>query len=94
MYRYIVYMRGAKNRQLDFQLSFSQFYKIVQDKCYYCSEPLDNDKINGIDRVNSKKGYFIDNIVPCCTICNRMKWNFSFEEFKTQIDKLYKNLFP
>ena len=36
---------------------------------------------SGIDRVDSNKGYLLDNIVPCCTSCNTLKSNLTLEEF-------------
>jgi hypothetical protein len=47
---------------------------------------------NGIDRLNSALGYFLDNVVSCCTICNRMKLDLGVEEFSNQVEKIYKNL--
>lgn len=36
---------------------------------------------NGIDRVDNTKGYTRDNVVPCCTQCNRAKRDHSTEYF-------------
>lgn len=36
---------------------------------------------NGIDRIDSKKGYELNNCVPCCTECNLSKSDRSKEEF-------------
>jgi hypothetical protein len=47
---------------------------------------------NGIDRVNSKLGYSIDNCVPACSVCNYMKKSLSFGDFKQHIARIYKNL--
>ena len=47
---------------------------------------------NGIDRLNSALGYSMNNVVSCCTICNRMKLDLGFEEFSNQAKKIYKNL--
>jgi hypothetical protein len=41
-------------------------------------------EINGIDRVDSSKGYVLDNCVPCCKMCNRMKLNHSTQDFIDQ----------
>lgn len=44
---------------------------------------------NGIDRINSKDGYFINNVVPCCKHCNTAKNTFTQQEFKDWIKKAY-----
>lgn len=38
---------------------------------------------NGIDRIDSSKGYEAENVVPCCADCNRAKLSRSAEEFIT-----------
>ena len=45
-------------------------------------------KRNGIDRLNSKLGYFLDNCVPCCATCNTMKMSLGEKEFITHINKI------
>lgn len=47
---------------------------------------------NGIDRVNNNMGYCTGNVVTCCTQCNTAKLNYTEEEFKTWIIKVYENL--
>lgn len=47
-------------------------------------------KTNGIDRIDSSKGYTLDNCVPCCKVCNEMKMARTEEEFLAQITKIYK----
>jgi hypothetical protein len=44
--------------------------------------------VNGIDRINSSLGYTIDNCVPCCTRCNRMKMVLLEEDFIFHIFKI------
>ena len=44
---------------------------------------------NGVDRVDSTKGYFNDNVVTCCKICNRAKSNLSLNDFKDWINRVY-----
>lgn len=36
---------------------------------------------NGVDRVDSSRGYDKENIVPCCKICNRSKSDMSESDF-------------
>ena len=45
--------------------------------------------VNGIDRLDSSKGYTINNCVPCCSKCNLMKSNFKKEDFLQHISKIY-----
>lgn len=47
--------------------------------------------MNGIDRIDSTKGYSADNCVPCCSKCNRMKLDHSIEDFKNHISKIYNH---
>jgi hypothetical protein len=44
---------------------------------------------NGIDRVDSERGYQISNIVPCCSICNYAKSNLSQQDFFVWIKRVY-----
>jgi hypothetical protein len=43
---------------------------------------------NGIDRIDSKQGYSIENCVPCCKNCNRVKSDLTYNEFIEYIDRL------
>lgn len=53
-------------------LTKEQFEIITKQPCYYCGIIQDKG-FNGIDRMDSTKGYEIDNCVSCCTECNMMK---------------------
>jgi hypothetical protein len=59
-------------------------------KAYYYGKNLDESIVaNGIDRLDSTKGYTKENCVSCCVYCNRAKSDLSVEEFKQQIERLY-----
>lgn len=45
-------------------------------------------KINGVDRVDSTKGYVADNMVPCCSVCNKLKMELEREEFLKHIYRI------
>lgn len=95
------YMRAAEKRQLEFKLSFEQFYKLILQDCYYCkSKPSQffhkkgarkGVKYNGIDRLDNNKGYIIDNCYSCCKFCNFAKSKGSISEFLEWIDRIKKN---
>lgn len=46
-------------------------------------------RFNGIDRLNNKIGYLPDNVVPCCTKCNRAKSDMTFDEFLNHVEKMH-----
>jgi hypothetical protein len=72
-----VYRSSAKSRSLCWELTYFQATLLFGSNCHYCGVA----PRNGIDRVDSAKGYFFDNCVPCCAICNRMKLDLDKEEF-------------
>jgi hypothetical protein len=53
----------------------------------------DNIEIfNGVDRIDSSKGYIKENVVSCCVMCNRMKSDFNQQAFFKQIKLIYNNI--
>lgn len=84
------YVRGAVKRNLLFNLTIEQFESIVRSPCSYCNS-FNEERVIGIDRINSNKGYVIDNVVPCCSVCNIMKSDLTKEEFFEKIVEIYKH---
>lgn len=82
-----------RNRETKF-LSKADFKLLTQQNCHYCNSSPSNvikhstngDYVyQGLDRKDSSKGYTIDNVVPCCIICNRAKNNLDYETFQNWI---------
>jgi hypothetical protein len=71
-YHFINYKRSAETKQLEFEINKEDFMNMVVLPCYYCGI-IQSKGFNGIDRLNSGKGYISDNVVPCCEMCNMMK---------------------
>lgn len=96
---YCYYRSGAKHRNLEWNLTEEQFANLINKNCFYCGElpskrqsvsyKTDYELVNGIDRIDSTKGYTIDNCVPCCSKCNLMKNNLKKEDFLQHISKIY-----
>lgn len=86
--RYNVYKKNAKRRNLVFSLTKEEFYQITKEPCNYCGEILNG--YNGIDRIDSSKGYSIENCVPCCEICNKMKLDYSIDFWYNHMKKVLK----
>lgn len=103
---YLSYKRKDKRaRELEFTLTFEEFEKLILSNCLYCdSEPFtefnvrknseirDTMKYTGIDRIDSDKGYTLENVVPCCKNCNMAKCRLSQQQFRDLIERLHKNL--
>lgn len=102
-----VYRTDAKKRdKKNFKITFEEFKTITSKNCHYCGTPPSHKIVeknrngtiavfynNGVDRIDSSKGYTPDNIVPCCTLCNMIKWTLSKEAFLNHIKKIlsYQN---
>jgi hypothetical protein len=102
------YRKHAKFRNLVFELTKEMFSKLILEKCFYCEKKdscktsLQRSKYlgdrfflhNGIDRLDNLKGYTIENSVPCCKLCNHMKWNLSFKDWIDHIKIVLANQQP
>jgi hypothetical protein len=84
---FIIYKSRAKESKREFLLTFEQFILLRKRPCFYCDT---ENKPRGLDRVNNKKGYVIENVVPCCEICNRMKMTLSKGGFIRQCSLIVK----
>lgn len=95
-------VRGnARTRGIPMEITKQQFVEAAKQNCYYCGiEPQERKisdvpewttpaKLNGIDRIDSSKGYTIDNIVPCCSFCNTAKLNNTTEDFLAAVSRIY-----
>lgn len=91
------YIKNAIERNYIFELSFDEFLNIINKNCYYCNDEKSHHRHrstksienNGIDRLDNSQGYTVENSVPCCSMCNRMKSIYSEESFLKQIEKIY-----
>ena len=108
VYRYIYeqYQSGAKTRNIDFNLTKEEYIEIVKKDCFYCGSPAPIKQphrgkkyyvgipvpYNGIDRIDSSRGYEKGNCVPCCTRCNYMKSDLDVSLFTEHILKIANHL--
>lgn len=89
------YERKAILTSKEFDLSLNEFRSLIIQPCYYCGT-TDNilkacinhvdarkvlARVNGIDRVDNRFGYSVDNCVPCCTNCNTAKMTLTVDEY-------------
>lgn len=99
------YKKGAKRKNLEFELTIEQFERLTKSNCFYCGVKPSNSMLNevikkrmngdyiynGIDRVDNTRGYVIDNVIPCCSKCNYMKNSSEVSEFLEHILKIAKH---
>jgi hypothetical protein len=84
----------AQERGIDFELTEEDVLALVVQPCVYCNvetsrligsrsehTPEASFACNGIDRIDSSKGYSAGNVVPCCSDCNHGKQKLSVSEF-------------
>lgn len=104
-YLYRTSWMGAKHRGHEYNLSKEEYDNLTMQNCYYCGAKPSystNDKLkkrgnvnqppfayNGVDRLNSKIGYTIENCVPCCKQCNIMKNIYTVDEFLNKATQIY-----
>jgi hypothetical protein len=98
------YKDNAKKRGLSFNITYEQFIFLTSQDCFYCGEPPRQSMVkrshnfncngiyyyNGLDRVDNSIGYEYNNVVPCCKVCNRAKFQMSKQDFISWVFKVYK----
>lgn len=97
---YVTRMRkSAESRNLEFNITPERLWELGSQVCYCCGALpalLNIPKtyngsvcLNGIDRIDSSRGYIEGNCAPCCADCNYMKQEDSLERFLAQVKKIY-----
>lgn len=69
------------SKEIEDRLSESKKQKRLSDYVLKC---------NGIDRINSSKGYTVENSIACCKYCNIAKNTMSVDEFLKWIGRVYE----
>lgn len=75
------YRYRAIKKELVFELDSKTFEAIANKDCYYCKRPNTLYHQNGVDRMDNRIGYIVDNCVACCWDCNAMKTNMSVDDY-------------
>lgn len=72
----------ARKRGLPFELKVEDYKEFKNgDVCYYCGTLTD---IITLDRKDNALGYTVDNVVPSCFYCNKLKGDI-FDEYEMAI---------
>jgi hypothetical protein len=102
---FATYKKRAKSKNLVFTISLKDFKRLTSLDCFYCGEipqlisrngkqwkPHGNYVYNGLDRVDNSLGYTLDNVVPCCSTCNKAKLTMGYSQFIDWILKVSDNV--
>ena len=98
-------LSSAKKRELKMELTERDVRSIIFKNCVYCGEKPSNfgakeqrefgkgmSPFNGVDRIDSQRGYVIGNVVACCSQCNTMKLDLTVEQFKEKVAKIHTKI--
>lgn len=94
-------INDSNRRRIEFSISLELFISLSQLPCDYCGAVPSNtitDKksgvsvsYSGLDRVNSKLGYLVTNVVPCCRFCNSLKGSMPAATWLSFLDGVVKH---
>lgn len=89
--RYRQYIHNADMRDIEFDLTFDEWYPLTQANCIYCGKPPSSIYkpngyklqwiYNGVDRIDNRYGYSIANCASCCKVCNYAKRELTTQEY-------------
>jgi hypothetical protein len=94
------YRNHANKAGRKWELTRDEVSSLLFSDCHWCGDGLSNlfesntkgspgaCKYNGIDRVDSSKGYTVDNVVSCCWTCNYMKQDLVVKDWVDQMKKI------
>jgi len=91
----------AQLRNYTFELTEEEFKILTKQNCHYCGiQPYQetgskkcNGKYtyNGVDRKINNIGYTLENSIPCCGVCNKMKMDLDYDLFLEKCKLITKN---
>ena len=72
---------SLKKKGLEVRLTLPEYCSLVAGaRCVYCGGPPPESG-HGLDRIDSRRGYTVDNLVVACDACNRIKADlFTFDQ--------------
>lgn len=74
-HRYIQLKSQAKQRKIIINITLEQYAELVfHNRCAYCEGVLPICG-HGLARIDNRNGYTVNNVTPCCALCNVQKGN-------------------
>lgn len=76
----------------------SDYKRLIAQACVYCGSPPmtmttyaagPNFLYNGVDRIDNARGYVLENLAPCCRLCNQFKSKLGVDEFLKHVARIH-----
>lgn len=71
----------AVKRNLEFAFTKEDHRNVITNPCTHCGKQNSSTHQNGVDRIDSNRGYTMDNVQSACTNCNLRKGDMPDNEF-------------
>lgn len=78
---------NCKRNNVEFALSKEEAFSFFEAECTYCKH-YDAANCNGIDRLDARQGYLLNNCVTCCRVCNLLKQQMDPKSFIDHCKKI------
>lgn len=79
--KYRKFISYTKSNKIYNGLSQETYTELTNMNCYYCDKSLKESNGARLDRIDSNKGYILQNVVPCCKRCNVAKNDMTITEY-------------
>ena len=70
--RFLTAKKIAKMHKRSWNISEEDFNRLIILPCHYCKR-LSFETGIGLDRINNELDYKVNNVLPCCGTCNRIR---------------------
>lgn len=87
-YRWSTFKSQARRRGIPFSITELEHFAIAVQQCSYCGGKESTSMFNGIDRVDNDSDYSLQNLVPCCKMCNFMKGSMGKQQFLQHVNAI------
>lgn len=92
-YAYLLHSLKRYGKIYECTLTLENYCNLIKEqKCHYCDGPIFMSAYaTGLDRIDNKLGYHLDNVLPCCGECNKLRGDrLSVDETKEIVNLLKK----
>ena len=86
---YTQYKTRACNKSLPFEITKDEYVELIKGNCYLCGRKSYEKHKNGIDRLDNKLGYTMNNVKSCCGSCNHIKKDLELDKLFSKMSEIF-----